>query len=172
MEDVEGRTSFPIISSTLVCLDTTYIQPGWPDVKIKRSPKFTISSLKSRLSSFHSNRMFSKVAQKVNIYLGNCSEKICHQNLSKIAQSGHTGDSTHPRSFNFTTKTTKKIDQIFCPVLFVWQSRHGRLKKVAFFACSDGKLYRRVLGPQSLGSAQHKKPLNLNWGSVGGSVCR
>ena len=34
--------------------------------------------------------MFFKVAQKVNVHLGNLSVKICHQNLSKIAQSGHT----------------------------------------------------------------------------------
>ena len=35
--------------------------------------------------------MFFKVAQKVNKYLGILSEKLCHQILSKIAQSGHTG---------------------------------------------------------------------------------
>ena len=34
--------------------------------------------------------MFFKVAQKVNIDVGNFSEKICDHKLSKIAQSGHT----------------------------------------------------------------------------------
>ena len=63
----------------------------WPDDEIKRSQNFTISSLKSRLSSFYLNRMVSKLAQKVNTFLGNSGEKICHQKLSKISQSGHTG---------------------------------------------------------------------------------
>ena len=31
-----------------------------------------------------------KIAQKVNIHLGYFIKKICHQELSKIAQSGHT----------------------------------------------------------------------------------
>ena len=34
--------------------------------------------------------MFFKVAQTVNTFLCKISEKICHQRLSKIAQSGHT----------------------------------------------------------------------------------
>ena len=32
-----------------------------------------------------------KTAQKVEIHLGCFCKKICHQELSKIAQSGHTG---------------------------------------------------------------------------------
>ena len=32
-----------------------------------------------------------KRAQKVNMHLGYFFKKICHQELSKIAQSGHTG---------------------------------------------------------------------------------
>ena len=63
----------------------------WPNVEIKRSPNFTISSLKSCHSSVYLKGVFFKGAHKVNEYLGNLSEKICHQNLSKIAQSGHTG---------------------------------------------------------------------------------
>ena len=51
-------------------------QPVWPDVDIKRNPNFTISSLKNCHISFYLKEMFSKVAQKVIIYLGNSSEKF------------------------------------------------------------------------------------------------
>ena len=49
-----------------------------------KSPSFTISRLKSSHSSFLFKRDVFKVAQKVNtLYLGNFSEKICHQNFQK-----------------------------------------------------------------------------------------
>ena len=35
--------------------------------------------------------MIFKVAQKVTKYLGSFYEKFCHQELKKIAQSGHSG---------------------------------------------------------------------------------
>ena len=62
----------------------------WQDVEIKRNPNFTICSRKSCNSSFFLKGMFSKVAQKVNIYLGSFSEKMFDLKLSKIAQSGLT----------------------------------------------------------------------------------
>ena len=36
-----------------------------------------------------------KIAQKVNIHLGYFCKKICHQELSKIAQFGHTARVRH-----------------------------------------------------------------------------
>ena len=59
--------------------------------KNKKSPNFSISSLKSNHSSFYLKRMQNQSIQIVNKYLDNLSEKLCHKNLSKIAQSGHTG---------------------------------------------------------------------------------
>ena len=65
--------------------------PVWPDVEIKRSLNVTIKSLKSQHSSSYLKGVFFKVAQKVNVnFLGNFSEDICDQKLSKIAQSGHS----------------------------------------------------------------------------------
>ena len=49
--------------------------PVWPGVEIKMSPSLTISSLKSCHSCFYFEVVFFKVAQKVNAYLGNVSEK-------------------------------------------------------------------------------------------------
>ena len=40
---------------------------------------------------FYLTGMFFKEAKKVKTYLGNLSEMICRQKLSKIAHSGHTG---------------------------------------------------------------------------------
>ena len=71
---------------TLAHIGTTSVTRCWN----KRSPNFTISSLKSNHSLYWKG-MFFKVPQKVNKYLCNFSEKLCQQNLSKIAQSGHTG---------------------------------------------------------------------------------
>ena len=60
------------------------VQAVWPDVETKISPNFTISSLKISHRSFYLKGMFFKVDQKINKYLGNFSEKLCHQNISKI----------------------------------------------------------------------------------------
>ena len=64
--------------------DTKSVTRCWS----KRSPNFTISSLKT--SSFYIKGMFFKIAQNINKYLGTFNEKLCLQNLSKITQSGHT----------------------------------------------------------------------------------
>ena len=58
---------------------------------------FTTSSLKI---TFYLKGMFFKVAPKVKIYLGNFSEKICHQKVSKIAQSGRIA-SEMPQTFSW-----------------------------------------------------------------------
>ena len=46
---------------------------------------------KSEHCSFYFKEIFFKIAQKVNKNLGNLCKKICHQELSKITQSGHMG---------------------------------------------------------------------------------
>ena len=43
--------------------------PVWPDVELKRSPNFTVSSPKSSLSRYYLEWMFFKVAQKAKKYL-------------------------------------------------------------------------------------------------------
>ena len=62
----------------------------WRYVEIQRTPNFTISNQKSSQPVFLKRVVFQR-AQKVNKYFGNFSKKLCHQNLLKIAQSGHTG---------------------------------------------------------------------------------
>ena len=55
-------------------------------LKSKVAQKLT----KSNQRSWHMKMDVFKAAQKVNIQLGYFSKKICHQELSKIIQSGHT----------------------------------------------------------------------------------
>ena len=59
--------------------DQPYNDPSpygvWPDVEIKRSPNFTISSLKISHNSVFLNGMFFKVAPKFHLYMGNFSKK-------------------------------------------------------------------------------------------------
>ena len=84
-----GEMKMPSLTFSRVgCCSCTYLEVR-PDVEIKRSPN-AISCLTSSQSSFNWKGMFFKVAQKVNICLENSSEKICHQKLSKLSQSGHT----------------------------------------------------------------------------------
>ena len=62
--------------------------------------------------------MLSKIAEKVKKHLSILYKKICHQELSKIAKSGHTdGEATNALSFLSlkTLKPTKKIIfLVFC----------------------------------------------------------
>ena len=59
-----------------------------------------------------------KIALSITIYIGYFYKKICHQELSKIAKSGHTdGEATNALSFLSlkTLKPTKKIIfLVFC----------------------------------------------------------
>ena len=59
----------------------------WPDVKIKSSPIFPIVNLKESTDVLDWIVPFFKMAPK---YLGYFFKKICSQDLSRIAQSGHT----------------------------------------------------------------------------------
>ena len=63
----------------------------WPDAEILSRPNISKSCRKSSYSSLCKKMDVFKTAQTVNIHLGYFCKKICHQELSKIAQSGHTG---------------------------------------------------------------------------------
>ena len=65
--------------------------PVWPDVGVKSSPNFSKSYPRSSHNSFYVRVRFFKIAQNDANNLGYFCEKFCHQKLSKIAQSGHTG---------------------------------------------------------------------------------
>ena len=53
--------------------------------------------------------MFFKVAQKVQIYLATLSEKICHQKLSQIAQSGRTAFASFAQ---YSVKKFQTVDSL------------------------------------------------------------
>ena len=62
---------------------------------------------KSIHNSFNQKMMLFKVDQKESRYLGYFSNKICHQELSNIAQSGHTG--RQPRLWSHLILLNKKL---------------------------------------------------------------
>ena len=62
-----------------------------PDVRLKRSPISTKSCPKNSHSSFYTKSSVFKIAQKVTKYSGYFWKKICHREITKIAQTGHTG---------------------------------------------------------------------------------
>ena len=74
-------------SCTLCCL--FYLKPVWAD-GVKSSPIFSESCPKSSQYSFFIIVRFFEIAQKVINHLGFFCYKFCCQDLSKIAQSGHT----------------------------------------------------------------------------------
>ena len=65
----------------------TNAEPVWPgDVSMQSWPNLS----KSSHSSFYLNVMPFKITQNVTKYLGYFCNKICYQELSRIAQSGPT----------------------------------------------------------------------------------
>ena len=81
----------------MICQLTTV----WPDFEIKSSPIFSKSIPKNCNSRFSWKWLFRK-AQKVTQHLGYFCMNINNWELSKIAQSGHTGyRSTHLLSLSF-----------------------------------------------------------------------
>ena len=60
------------------------------NVRLQSTPISTKSCPKITTKVFTLKLMFFKVAQKVTKCFGHFSRHICHQELSKIAQSGHT----------------------------------------------------------------------------------
>ena len=70
--------------SAVVCLSChKWLEAVWPDIKITNSPIFVKSYSNCDHRRFCYKEMFFKC-------LGNFCTKICHQELKKIAQSGHT----------------------------------------------------------------------------------
>ena len=70
--------------SVVVCLSChKWLEAVWPDIKITNSPIFVKSYSNCDHRRFCYKEMFFKC-------LGNFCTKICHQELKKIAQSGHT----------------------------------------------------------------------------------
>ena len=63
----------------------------WPDAGIKINPNFLVLAQKVTKVAFYYIVIYFKIAQKVSKCLGHFSEKICYQELSKIAQTGYTG---------------------------------------------------------------------------------
>ena len=70
----------------------------------KRSPNFTMSYIRSH-RSFHFKGIVFKVAQKVTC-IWEHEWKICHQKLSKIVQSGHTGHRSKTLEDSFSSWTS------------------------------------------------------------------
>ena len=64
--------------------------PVWPVVRIKCCPKFPKVAQKATQQFFLKNDVF-KVAQNDTQYLGYFCRKFWHQEVSEMAQSGHTG---------------------------------------------------------------------------------
>ena len=70
----------------------------WPDPRIKYCPIFPNSCPNSRHSSLTYKVTFFKIAQKVAKSLCYSGKRICHREISKIAQTGHTASQVHVRS--------------------------------------------------------------------------
>ena len=115
------RLSSPSLSRALAVESTMYKKtfPASYFFVLSLSHPLGLSSV-TRYQSKNLSQMFPKVAQInttevftsddrfQNIFQGYFCKQICCQNLSKIAQSGHTGSIylflfyTHPLSFSFT----------------------------------------------------------------------
>ena len=70
----------------------------WPDPRIKYCPIFPNSCPNSRHSSLTYKVTFFKIEQKVAKSLCYSGKRICHREISKIAQSGYTASQVHVRS--------------------------------------------------------------------------
>ena len=64
--------------------------PVRPDIELKSST--TVSRSFQKVAVFTEVLWFFKIAQIFSPDLGYFCNKLCHQELSKIAQSGHTAD--------------------------------------------------------------------------------
>ena len=63
----------------------------WPDAGIKINPSFPVrAQTVTKVIFYYIVTKCFKIAQKASKYLDHVDEKICCQELSKIAQSGHT----------------------------------------------------------------------------------
>ena len=62
----------------------------WPDVGIKSGPSFQIAGQKESTEVLNVKVPYFKIAPKVTKNFDYFLKKICSQDYSKIAQSGHT----------------------------------------------------------------------------------
>ena len=70
-------------------LNNFILESAWPDVGIKSCSNFSQSCPKWVATAVFVYKARFYNSQKVTKYLGYFSKKICHQEVSKIAQSGH-----------------------------------------------------------------------------------
>ena len=82
-----SSTTFEFKDLTWESLDAASV---WPDVGVKSSLNVSKSCPKSSLSCFNIRVRFFKIAQLVADNFGYFCSILCRQELSKIAQSGHT----------------------------------------------------------------------------------
>ena len=81
--------------------------------------------------------MFFKVSQKSTIFLGYFFERICCQELSKIAQSGHTGNKRYKTSHWLSSARREQItfDKCNKMLLFIqnlmkiWEFKPNKVEK-------------------------------------------
>ena len=73
-------------------MSNSYPRSVWPDVRRKSSQNFETLAQKLAKEAFNHKVMFFKIVHKVTKYLDYFCKKICCNELSKIAQSGHTGN--------------------------------------------------------------------------------
>ena len=66
------------------------MRPVWPDARMKSSPIFTKVAQIGAEEAFYAKRYVFTIAQKVAQYLSLFCKRICLQDFSKVAQSGHT----------------------------------------------------------------------------------
>ena len=105
----------------------------WPDAGIKINPSFPVrAQTVTKVIFYYIVTKCFKIAQKASKYLDHVDEKICCQELSKIAQSGHTAF-THTKLYVARMNTCFcEIDNHFLPVWPYWAKfRHfGNIFKV------------------------------------------
>ena len=80
-----------IIQKILMGNFSTWGVRVWPDIEIKSSPKFSRSCQKVALAVLTEILLFFQNSPNCCHHLGYFCKKLCHQKLSEIAQSGHTG---------------------------------------------------------------------------------
>ena len=98
----------------------------WPDSEIKSSPKFSKSCQKLASADITLKVIFNS-AQKVTVHLGYFWKKICSQELSKIAQSGHTDYAPDPFHFQLAARVQQcdQMAKFFCSIF-------GHLQQIKF----------------------------------------
>ena len=84
--------SLSLSLSLSLCLSLSVPSPVWPDVEVKSSPNFrkVIQKWLVSHSNFYLKSDVFQNSPKRHHAFGQICEKIFHQELSRVAQSGHT----------------------------------------------------------------------------------